>query len=253
VDVALPPESEWNRERAGRALGQALAVAVRTNLNNAGNTILKWLVAEPDFYPGFEEMGIVVTECMRTGNIDLLLPTLEYRKTRSGDYDDYTEATYDLPISVDEMNVLFREGGRSGLRELLQRDIIHPDKMGHDMPLDRAVYENRQDLVRILLINGADINAHDNGGQGFSALQHAARRGYLPNVKFLIKTGADPDSVKRSDGDRYFKDNLELCEKAALYAQGAKLDEDTWCRFWQTFSCEQSKGWRQQRTYQASG
>jgi hypothetical protein len=180
-----------------KAVGDALSVAVRTYQKDMGHMIIKYLSAA--LFSGIEYEGLqcVVPECMRTGNIELLLPILELRQTRDivqlrdRNWIDL-EVNKDLAITDKEVDILFLEGSCYGFQELIQRGIIQPNKMGRHLPLDRAVHGNRHDLARILLKSGADINARDRNGEGLSALQYAARRGYSSNVKFLIQNGADP-------------------------------------------------------------
>jgi hypothetical protein len=216
---------------AEHELAEALWVAVRTNQIDAGRIILQSLSSTAVSDSGMGNIDGAVTECMRTGNIELLPAILQYRQTHDAvQVDENGFGIYDQ-----EVDILFQEGSCYGLQELIKKGIIQPHKMGHHLPLDRAVEENRYDLARILLKRGADIDARDEW-EGLTVLQYAARRGCPPNVKFLIQSGADPSSVtaKTFHGYNFWKDILSLCEKVTAHAQGAKLDEDAWCRFWQT-------------------
>jgi len=58
-------------------------------------------------------------------------------------------------------------------------------------PLHRAAYENRQQIVALLLsVPNIEINARDD--QGATALHHAAVKGNHQIVELLLKAGADP-------------------------------------------------------------
>jgi hypothetical protein len=216
-------------------LSSSLLVAVRTHQTSIGHLILDCLFENLGLYLR-EEIRWAVAECLYEGTIgsDLFTRVFEYRKVQDMEY-IRMEAENGLAISTREMDMLFRYGTCYVFQELIERGIIQPNNMGRHLPLDRAVHGNRHDLARILLKRGADIDACDKGGEGHSALQYAARRGYPPNVKFLIQNGADPSSVTA----RTFHDNilwedvLSLCEKAAAHAQGAKLDEDACCRLFE--------------------
>jgi len=59
-----------------------------------------------------------------------------------------------------------------------------------------AVHNDKMDIVKYLLTNGADINARDN--VNYTPLVEAARRP-IPNmdmVKYLLDNGADPKSIE---------------------------------------------------------
>jgi ankyrin repeat protein len=54
----------------------------------------------------------------------------------------------------------------------------------------------RFDLVKLLLSNGAQIDAIINQEQGVTALWHAANCGNEEDVRFLLDHGADPESQR---------------------------------------------------------
>lgn len=56
-----------------------------------------------------------------------------------------------------------------------------------------AVENSDQDIVELLLAHGANINMMI-GGEKYTALQEVARRGLEPMVEFLIDRGANMDS-----------------------------------------------------------
>ncbi len=55
-------------------------------------------------------------------------------------------------------------------------------------PLHAAVYQNRADVVRLLIERGANINATDNGS--WAPLHLAAANGYVETARMLLDAGA---------------------------------------------------------------
>ncbi len=81
------------------------------------------------------------------------------------------------------------------------------DKINSWTPLHYAVSGNHFDIVRHLIIHGADVNAKDDYGR--TPLHIAAGKGYLEIVKYLVEHGADINA-KDSDGKTpidYAKEN----------------------------------------------
>jgi len=61
-------------------------------------------------------------------------------------------------------------------------------------PLMRAADAGREDEVRRLLQNGADVNEKIDDLGGLNALMFAARRGHIAVIKILLQAGADPNA-----------------------------------------------------------
>jgi uncharacterized protein len=58
-------------------------------------------------------------------------------------------------------------------------------------PLSAAVYQDRREVVRLLIERGADVNQGDNAG--FTPLHLAATLGYSEVARVLLDAGADPN------------------------------------------------------------
>jgi ankyrin repeat protein len=69
---------------------------------------------------------------------------------------------------------------------------------GPDSPVAEAARRGDLDAVRVLLRDGADVNAAQ--GDGMTALHWAARSGNVPMLKILLYAGANPDATTRLGG-----------------------------------------------------
>jgi len=69
---------------------------------------------------------------------------------------------------------------------------------GHGLAFQEAISALRNAVVRILLENGADLNARDNMGR--APLHIAARDGFLNEVRLLVSHGADPRTEDYFEG-----------------------------------------------------
>lgn len=69
------------------------------------------------------------------------------------------------------------------------------NRWGFEPPLTVAACEERVDLVRLLLDNGADVNAIDEAG--YTALMEPAELGYSEIVNTLIAAGIDVNARER--------------------------------------------------------
>jgi ankyrin repeat protein len=59
-------------------------------------------------------------------------------------------------------------------------------------PLMITAQENRLDLARLLIEDGADVNANNEPKLGDTALKKAVENGSVEMVEFLLSAGADP-------------------------------------------------------------
>ncbi len=93
-------------------------------------------------------------------------------------------------------------------------------------PLMSAAWHGRVDMMRMIVKNGADINARDDYGR--SAIMLAVSQNKIRAVKFLIEKGADKN-LRESDG--YTALDIGIKEKRyqivqLLRAAGAKRQEN---------------------------
>jgi hypothetical protein len=109
----------------------------------------------------------------------------------------------DVRVSFAVAKVIFTVGNGEVLRHLLQKGSIDPNRMikcsrrdTYTSPLEIALDANRRDLFKLLLDCGADVGGTPDGlaGAKVSLLWHAANRGDVDRIKFLLSHGANPRS-----------------------------------------------------------
>jgi uncharacterized protein len=75
-------------------------------------------------------------------------------------------------------------------------------------PLSAAVYQQRNDVVRLLGERGADVNQGDNAG--WRPLHLAAANGYVESARMLLAAGADPNARTREAGGQRWANKSAL-------------------------------------------
>jgi uncharacterized protein len=75
-------------------------------------------------------------------------------------------------------------------------------------PLSAAVYQQRNDVVRLLIERGADFNLGDNAG--FTPLHLAAANGYVESARMLLEAGANPNARTGRAGGKQWGDKTPL-------------------------------------------
>ncbi len=89
-------------------------------------------------------------------------------------------------------------------------------------PLHAAVYNNREDVVDLLLARGADVNARDNAG--WTPLHMAVANGRFGLALKLLDAGADPNAqLGQMKGQEWSnKAPLDLLSLADRTGEGAR-------------------------------
>ncbi len=120
----------------------------------------------------------------------------------------------DDPLLGTPLNYAASEGHEDIVRDLLVAgaDVNKKAKQG-DTPLIQAVKEHHTRLVPLLLQAGADVNAAD--ARNITALWHAASDGDLETARILIEAGADANARSTDHGS--------ILEAAALHAESAEM------------------------------
>jgi len=57
-------------------------------------------------------------------------------------------------------------------------------------PLGAAAYNGKLEIVKFLIVNGADVNFLDQGGRGVGPLYNASRNGHTEIMIYLLERGA---------------------------------------------------------------
>jgi uncharacterized protein len=75
-------------------------------------------------------------------------------------------------------------------------------------PLSAAVYQDRRDVVRLLIDRGADVNQGDNAG--FTPLHLAGALGRVEAASILLESGADPNARTNMTGGKVWANKTPL-------------------------------------------
>ncbi|XP_014558670.1 hypothetical protein COCVIDRAFT_35948 [Bipolaris victoriae FI3] len=99
-------------------------------------------------------------------------------------------------VNSDDYHHLYIYGGVKTLQFFLKHKIVDPNTHSpysptrtDITPLMLALRNKRYDLARVLIENGADVNAKSKDGTGESALMFAVEHGYYQDVQFLLVRG----------------------------------------------------------------
>lgn len=97
-------------------------------------------------------------------------------------------------LRVEDEVFLLESGHTSALRALIAVGILNPNvsKRSRLLLLLRALFKRNHKMVRILLEDGADLDARAVKGDIRLAMWYAARAGHTVGVMFLLKYGAEP-------------------------------------------------------------
>jgi hypothetical protein len=119
---------------------------------------------------------------------------LFFQAVEKGDYQLVTNFI-ELGINViikDKYKALMIASNKGYSEELVARSIKHATTQ-YDNALRKAVYHGHAEIVSLLIINGANVNARDSLG-GFTPLITAAQRGHTKIARLLILNGAYIDA-----------------------------------------------------------
>ncbi|KAI1694324.1 ankyrin repeats (many copies) domain-containing protein [Ditylenchus destructor] len=116
-----------------------------------------------------------------------------------------------------KVNQRIKSGDKGTKEELIKEEGAKWLNRKEDFPISDAVFRGDEDIFKILVKHGADVNAHNTHGQ--SALHKAAEKGNVVAVKALIDLGAE---LEEKDKDGFTP--LELAENKIKAAEEPKKD-----------------------------
>ena len=97
-----------------------------------------------------------------------------------------------LAVTLKRSTVGTNPGARATVRALGLRRIGQTV----ELPDDQAVRGQIRAVRYLVEVHGLDVNARDH--DGYTPLHHAASRGDMEVIRYLIERGADPTAVSRS-------------------------------------------------------
>jgi uncharacterized protein len=75
-------------------------------------------------------------------------------------------------------------------------------------PVSAAVYQQRNEVMRLLIARGADVNQGDNAG--FTPLHLAVANGYIESARILLEARADPNARTGQAGRQQWDEKTPL-------------------------------------------
>jgi hypothetical protein len=182
-------------QNAARKLGKALCVAIRLHKNEAGHKIFDFRnknVRFSRFRPG--ELGDwLFSDVIKYKNTSLLYQALgencsgEPVQTAHG-----LRMRYNICSQYNEP--LYTRGSAEMCDMLLKDQTLDPNYDDGKTPLRYALEKRRYDIARVLIENGARVDAVPRyTTDKATALWGAAKNGHVKDVEFLLRHGANPD------------------------------------------------------------
>jgi hypothetical protein len=193
----MPKAGDWTSMRmvAGK-IGDALSVAIRMHRNVAAHMIFDFLENNVELR---KSASSYLGECLfkdavQYGNNTLLYRTLDFDQV-NGSVRKEKASKQRYELKSEYVDSVLSVGKAKTLVMLLQDGHLDPNQ-GRDTTLAyHALTYGRPDLARILLENGADVDAPAKRSAGKTALWHAVSCGNQRTVEMLLSFGADPDCV----------------------------------------------------------
>jgi len=144
-----------------------------------------------------------------------------------------------LPVSFFSCSCIFNHFCSLFLAKqaLIRTLIIHIDLLQDlegDTPLHDAISKKRDDMVQLLLESGADIAATNN--DGFNSLHHAALRGNMGAMRFILAHLPPSCSINEPKDDGFtalhlasLNNHLEVAQTMVAYVSGKRREGEMGC------------------------
>ncbi|MDC0309661.1 ankyrin repeat domain-containing protein [bacterium] len=136
-------------------------------------------------------------------------------------------------VFADPIHDAARNGDLAGVQAELDKGVdVNAKREGGSTPLHGAAEGGHEEIVKLLIVAGADLHARTVpmlGGGGWTPLHSAARQGHKEIVELLIANGTDVNSrdstSKSSLHDAALEGHKEIVE--LLIIKGADLNADS--------------------------